>query len=197
MITMSEHPKPGRPRSAQADEAILAAARELLAEGGLANLTVEGTAHRAGVAKTTVYRRYPSRLDLAVAAIAALVSDTRPSGDSIEEKTTSGLGLFQQSMRGPGAQAAYLSVAAAAAQDPLVHERFAETVLSPTENKLRMDLQTAIDGGEASPDVDLDFLHDVLVGTLLHRFVIRQEPMDDTFREQFTALVRFVYRDPR
>lgn len=194
---MSDQPKPGRPRSPRADEAILAAARELMAEGGLASLTVEGTAQRAGVAKTTVYRRYPSRLDLAVAAVAALVTDDRPAGESIEDKTTSRLGLFRESMSSPGAQAAYLSVAAAAAQDQLVHERFAETVLSPTEKKLALDLQAAVEQGEASPDVDVDFLHDVLVGTLLHRFVIRQQPMDDHFREAFTQLVRFVYRDPR
>lgn len=70
----TQNGKPGRPRDPHADEAILAAARDLLAEGGLANLTVEGTAQRAGVAKTTVYRRYPTKLDLAVAAVADLVS---------------------------------------------------------------------------------------------------------------------------
>lgn len=51
--------RPGRPRDPRADAAILQAARDLMAEGGLSNLTVEGTAQRAGVAKTTVYRRYP------------------------------------------------------------------------------------------------------------------------------------------
>ena len=56
--------RPGRPRDPHADQAILAAARDLLADGGLSeNLTVEGTAQRAGVAKTTVYRRYPTKLD--------------------------------------------------------------------------------------------------------------------------------------
>lgn len=193
---MSEHPKPGRPRSPQADEAILAAAREMLAEGGLHNLTVEGTALRAGVAKTTIYRRYPSRLDLAVAAVGALVSQSAAAGDTIEDKTTSGLSLFQKNMGTPGAQAAYLAVAAAAAQDQKVHERFAETVLKPAERKLLIDLRAAIEEGVAAADVDIDFLHDVLVGTLLHRSVIRQDDLDESFQEQFTALVKFLYRTP-
>ena len=60
--------RPGRPRSAEADEAILEAAIELFAEVGLDGLTVEGVAARAGVGKATIYRRYPSKVDLVVAA---------------------------------------------------------------------------------------------------------------------------------
>lgn len=70
--------RPGRPRDPQADAAILRAARDLISKGGLANLTVEGTAQLAGVAKTTVYRRYPTKLALAVAAVAALISPDKP-----------------------------------------------------------------------------------------------------------------------
>lgn len=191
---MDNHAKPGRPRSPQADEAILAAAREMLAEGGLTNLTVEGTAQRAGVAKTTVYRRYASRLDLAIAAVAALLSDTVLAGETIEDKTVSGLNLFEESMGSAGAQAAYLAVAAAAAADPSVHRRFAEMVLVPTEQKLQADLQQAIEDGQADPDADIDLVYDVLVGTLLHRFVIRKQPMDESFHAALIELVRFVYR---
>lgn len=194
---MAEHStKPGRPRSPRADEAILAAARELMAEGGLGNLTVEGTALRAGVAKTTVYRRYPSKLDLAVAAIAALVADA-PAADSIEDATTAGLTLFEQSMGSSGSQASYLAVAAAAAQDPTVHERFAETVLDPVQRNLAVTLQEAIERGEASRHTDLDFVYDVLIGTLMHRLVIRKKPMDAGFATRFTELVRFVYNNSR
>lgn len=165
-----------------------------MAEGGLGNLTVEGTALRAGVAKTTVYRRYPSKLDLAVAAIAALVSDA-PEADSIEDATTAGLSLFEQNMSSSGSQASYLAVAAAAAQDPVVHERFAGTVLDPVRRNLEVTLQEAIDRGEASRDTDLDFVYDVLIGTLMHRLVIRKQPMDAGFGARFTELVRFVYNN--
>jgi len=59
----------GRPRREGADEEILAVARTMLSEGGYGELTVDGVAERAGVAKTTVYRRWPSR----GALIAALI----------------------------------------------------------------------------------------------------------------------------
>jgi AcrR family transcriptional regulator len=193
---MSEQsPRPGRPRSPHADQAILAAARELLAEGGLASLTVEGTALRAGVAKTTVYRRYPSKLDLAVAAIAALIAET-PEADSLEGATTEGLSVFEKTWSAPATQAAYLAVAAAAAQDPAVHERFESMVLAPVREAFAQTIDAAVARGEAGPQVDLDFTYDVVVGALMHRLVIRKEPIDGAFRQKFTELVRFTYGDP-
>lgn len=59
----------GRPRREGADEEILAVARDVLSVGGYGALTIDAVAERAGVAKTTVYRRWPSR----GALIAALI----------------------------------------------------------------------------------------------------------------------------
>src|SRR6476646_2234152 len=59
--------RPGR--RARSDEAILAATRELLVEGGVPGLTIEGVAARSGVAKTTIYRRWRDRDELALAAV--------------------------------------------------------------------------------------------------------------------------------
>src|SRR6266496_6782642 len=61
--------KPGRPRSAQAHKAILDATLELLAEGGFQGLSIEAVAARAGVGKTTIYRRWPSKNELVMDAI--------------------------------------------------------------------------------------------------------------------------------
>ena len=60
----------GRPRREGADEEILDVARDLLAERGYRELTVDAVAERAGVAKTTVYRRWPSKGALVAATIA-------------------------------------------------------------------------------------------------------------------------------
>jgi hypothetical protein len=59
----------GRPRREGADEEILAVARTMLSEGGYGELTVDTVAERAGVAKTTVYRRWPSKGALITALI--------------------------------------------------------------------------------------------------------------------------------
>lgn len=64
----------GRPRREGADESILLGARALLAEVGYASLTVDAVAERVGVAKTTVYRRWPTKRELIAAALTATVS---------------------------------------------------------------------------------------------------------------------------
>ena len=60
--------KPGRPRSERARQAVLAAAGELLVEGGMAAVTMEAVAARAGVSKVTVYKWWPSRGAVAIDA---------------------------------------------------------------------------------------------------------------------------------
>ncbi len=64
--------KPGRPRSAQAHQAILRATLEELAEVGVEAMSIEGVAARAGVGKTTIYRRWPSKEELIKAAIGVI-----------------------------------------------------------------------------------------------------------------------------
>jgi AcrR family transcriptional regulator len=160
-----------------------------MAEGGLSNLTVEGTAQRAGVAKTTVYRRYPTKLDLAMAAVAALVSGP-PEGHSVEESTAAGMQAWEQYMGSSGAQAAFMAVAAAAAADPEIHARFSETVVAPVRENVMATIHAAQEGGQASDDPPVDFIFDVTIGTLIHRQVIRQEPLTPEFAAQFTELLK-------
>ena len=73
---------PGRPRSLEADEAILEAAVDVFAEVGLEALTMEGVAARAGVSKNTVYRRYPNKLDLVVSAVRCYTNVGAPPPDT-------------------------------------------------------------------------------------------------------------------
>src|SRR5450755_1541159 len=72
----------GRPRSEEADRAILRAATELLAERGLPGMSIEEVASRAGVAKATVYRRWPSRGALALDAFVAEFTALQPLPDT-------------------------------------------------------------------------------------------------------------------
>lgn len=185
--------KPGRPRDPQADTAILAAARDLMAEGGLSNLTVEGTAQRAGVAKTTVYRRYPSKLILAVAALAALLGPP-PEGDSLDEAVRDSWDSFHGRFGSATGQVALLSVSAAAATDPQLHLLLKEQVLDPTRERVIKLIEEGSRRGDASSAACPDFVYDVLVGTLVHRAIIRQLPPDEDFFDRFAALSRYVYQ---
>src|ERR671924_2341262 len=90
-------PKPsprGRPRSVEARSAILRAARELLKEGGPAAVTMEGVAARAGVGKPTVYRWWPDR---SAVAMAALMESDAP--DATERRTRSSIQALKLQLR--------------------------------------------------------------------------------------------------
>jgi AcrR family transcriptional regulator len=68
--------RPGRPRSAKAHRAILDAALALLVEQGYHGLSMEAVAARAGVGKTTIYRRWPSKQEIVIEAIGQVGSPT-------------------------------------------------------------------------------------------------------------------------
>ena len=77
-----ESAKPGRPRESETDRVILQAALQLLTDKGYAGMSIEQVASLAGVGKTTIYRRYASKEELAAAAVGALRGDWGPPPDT-------------------------------------------------------------------------------------------------------------------
>src|SRR5947199_6104940 len=75
-------PKRGRPRSGRTEKAILQAASELVTSSGLADMTIEGVAERAGVGKASIYRRWPSKGALAFDAVLDAILATQPTPDT-------------------------------------------------------------------------------------------------------------------
>src|SRR5215510_2614841 len=82
-----ERKSPGRPRSARADEAIIEAVLDLLAEGTPAEaLSIEAVAARAGVGKATIYRRWSNKEALLVDAVASVKGEPpRIAGESVRD----------------------------------------------------------------------------------------------------------------
>lgn len=137
---MSELPPPkrgrGRPRSETADRAILDAASDILRELGYRDFTVDAVAERTGIAKTTIYRRWPTKGDLVAAAVApmpplsdvaSIVAETRavlhllrnPEGNAME---------VLRAVLIPR-HAALASLAGAAKADALIGELLARFIL--------------------------------------------------------------------
>src|SRR5581483_3183891 len=71
----------GRPRDAAADDAILHATVDMLAEVGFDRLTIEAIAARAQIGKPSIYRRWHSKAELVVDAVTALIPFTPASPD--------------------------------------------------------------------------------------------------------------------
>ena len=81
-ISARAGPKPGRPRDPEVDRAILQATLKLLTDRGYAGMSIEGVASAAGVGKTAIYRRFPSKAELAAAAIGSLRESWGPLPDT-------------------------------------------------------------------------------------------------------------------
>ena len=78
--------RPGRPRSEQAEQAIIEATLDLFAEQGFEGVCVEAVAARAGVGKATIYRRWPNKEELLLAAFGSLKSPfPEPKGVSVRD----------------------------------------------------------------------------------------------------------------
>jgi AcrR family transcriptional regulator len=180
--------RPGRPRSAEADDAILEAAVEMFAEVGFEGLTVEGVAARAGVGKATIYRRYPGKVDLVVAAAASFTQPQLPPPDT---GTTRGdlaalvAGLITILATTPLGRA-LPTLLAARTRVPVLDIAYAE-IVAGKRARSAVVIRRAIERGDLRPDVDPEFVIDSFVSPIFYRFLITNAPLDATFANEIVA----------
>lgn len=162
-------PTRGRPRSPEADRAILAAATELLEAEGYDRLTMEAVAQRAGVGKATLYRRWSTKVDLVVDVI-SLAFEEYPIADTGDTRQD----LMAMSERALSIIDGHVGrIMAAVSSEMSRNEALAEvvdeTLMKPRREALRTVVRRGIDRGDIRPDVDPDLLLDALVGALYYR----------------------------
>jgi AcrR family transcriptional regulator len=164
----------GRPRSAAADERILEVALEHLRERGYRDLSMEQVACDAGVAKTTVYRRYRNKADLASAAL-ALVSSAAfsdPLPDGTREALVEHLHRFERGIAtvGLGALGSLLDE-----RDSEALELHRERTIRRGQARSRAVLQRAQERGEIRADADLEIAIEMLFGSYFARRLAGRE----------------------
>ena len=150
---------PGRPRDASRDRAILAAALQILQEEGYRGLTIDGVAARAGVGRPTIYRRWPSKPALVVAALveaAELALPVRDTG-SLRGDLIAVQRRQVALMNSPESRRVTAGLVADLAADPELAERYVSQYLAPRRALVWQVLQRGIDRGELDPDADLAF----------------------------------------
>jgi AcrR family transcriptional regulator len=182
----------GRPRNPDADARITAAAAELMLARGFDKMTVDDVAARAGVGKATVYRRWPSKEDLAVAAMEQIYSAELPDADtgSIRGDLTQSFRnvlVFVNSLEGE----AYLRMSVAESiRDPRIAALYRSSTQRAEATATRM-YERAIVRGEVRPDIDVEIVVQWL-GGLLGARTITQRPLPGPDEVDF--LVEFTLR---
>ena len=163
----------GRPRSEKAEPAILDATLRRLGTQGVAGTTIEGVAAEAGVGKTTIYRRWPNKNDLILAAI----SDIVPPGDPPDTGTMAGdMAALAQTQRrrlsGSGLTGIVPRVLAESMSDPELHQDFVDRVVEPFRAMLRLFIERGIERGELRADLEVEALVDLLHGIPIYRMLM-------------------------
>ena len=184
-------PVRGRPRSEAADRAILRAATELLAERGLAGMSMEEVAARAGVGKATVYRRWRSRGVLALDAFMAEFQALQPLPDSgtLRGDLLAALRAWVRAVTRTPAGRILAGLIAAAQEDPELAAAWRARVLEPMRGQHRIMLRRAIDRGEIPASTDLDVALDLLYGPAYHRLLQGHRPLSDTFTRRVVEVI--------
>ncbi|MEO3788393.1 TetR/AcrR family transcriptional regulator [Actinocorallia sp. B10E7] len=172
---MRSEREPGRPREARVDVAALAAARELVCELGYADTTIDGIARRAGVSRTAIYRRWPSKALIVHAAVFP-ASDLRlhltVTGDLAADLRALVFGLAALFERRE-VLAAMPGLMADAVADARLREAFQAGLESAVRDELSGMLSDAVARGEAREDVSAETLLHLVTGTMLFRVAVR------------------------
>ncbi|HET9109446.1 MAG TPA: TetR/AcrR family transcriptional regulator C-terminal ligand-binding domain-containing protein [Ktedonobacterales bacterium] len=169
----TETRKPGRPRSAQADRAILAATLELIAQDGMQGMSLEGVAARAGVSKTTIYRRWPNRDALILDAlrqikVPATNFDTGAFRADITHFLLSLRDLLQDSLM----QQVTLRLLSEVASKPEWSKAFFRETMQANFEGLAGMVERARARGELRADADTLMVMEMIGGPVFYHFIV-------------------------
>jgi AcrR family transcriptional regulator len=161
--------RPGRPRQADLDGRLAEAVLALLREGGPAAVTVEGVATRAGVAKTSIYRRHANRAELLTSVLASAIGvPDLPAGGTVRDKIRSALEQAWRQMGdvlGPGGLAAIVGNT-----DPEFTDLF-RAELRPYDRALVARIRQDVGDGVLRPDLDEEGVVSLMLGAYLGELV--------------------------
>ncbi|MFD9545309.1 TetR/AcrR family transcriptional regulator [Streptomyces sp. NPDC060022] len=194
------HPKPtrsGRPRSAAADEAILEATRESLVDLGWSKLTMGDVATRAGVAKTTLYRRWAGKNELVVDAVAVLFDELElPDLGSLAADVEAVVLQFAALLERPETKTALMAVVAESTRDEALRDRIRKSIVDRQKRLVLEGRARAQERGELPAEPDsataartADLIFDVIAGAVVHRALVSAEPVDADWARRFTLLL--------
>ncbi|WP_204070953.1 TetR/AcrR family transcriptional regulator [Planotetraspora phitsanulokensis] len=161
----------GRPRSEKAEKAIIEAALDILGEGsGVSELSIEAIAARAGVGKTTIYRRWSNKEDLVVDALASLKPPIAPlKGESVRDDLVAYLQVVQSESSHVRTRCIMNIAMSQSDRHPRVAERFHEIAIKPRQEMLSAVLERGMANGELRADLDVPMAMAILSGTMMWR----------------------------
>jgi AcrR family transcriptional regulator len=174
----------GRPRDPATRKKILAAARELLNEGGLSAVTMEAVAAKAGVGKPTIYREWPNAQSV---AMEAFLETTKPQEQ--ERKRGKALDALRDQLHSiiktfstPTGRNTAMMIAAAQ-NDSELAKIFRNRFIMGRREEGRGILRAAVQARELRLDIDYEVTLDLIYAPLFFRLLIGHGPLDKAYAD--------------
>jgi AcrR family transcriptional regulator len=181
--------RPGRPRSADVDQAVLAATIELAGEVGVTKMSMDDVAERAKVSKATIYRRWTSKEALVLDALQSAISvlDETDTG-TLRGDLTAYLGQLVERVRNGRLRDVLPHLIEVACHDEALRSSLDQYVDSRRVPMLRI-LDRAAERGQLPAGIDVEVLVDALIAPFFYRRLLRNKVVDANFVDQLLALV--------
>lgn len=168
---------------------MLAATAELLFERGFAGASVDEISRRSGVAKTTIYRHWPTRADLLRDACSTIgTPQTVPDTGNFETDVTILLTDLARLLRTARWTSVLPSIIDAAERDPDIAAMYSK-LQGGYSAPLEAAIRNAVERGELPGDTDVATLIAALTGPLFYRRWFSREPLTDAFAKQIVRRV--------
>lgn len=170
-------------RSDRARQAVLHAADDLLVERGYAAVTMEGIAARAGVAKQTIYRWWPSKFEVLMDTFLEDAEDALkiPDTGTTTEDLRQHLHRLADFLTDAPAGQVMLALIGQAQHDRAMASVFQRRYLDDRRALDRTILERGVARGDVRKDVDPDLVIDVLYGPVYHRVLLTGLPIGSHF----------------
>ena len=177
--------RPGRPRSEQAEQAIIEATLDLFGEQGFEGVCVEAVAARAGVGKATIYRRWANKEELLLAALGSMKSPFPEPTGNVRNDLVAQLTVMCEDRADPRKARRYALLLGEGQKYPRLMKRYKETVVGPRHDAIREVIRRGMATGELRADTDVEIALLTLTGTVL----AKEKAADDSQSGEFAARI--------
>jgi AcrR family transcriptional regulator len=181
----AETRRPGRPRSEQAEQAIIEATLDLFAEQGFDGVCVEAVAARAGVGKATIYRRWPNKEELLLAALGSMKSPFPEPVGNVRDDLVAQLTVMCADRADPRKARRYALLLGEGQKYPRLMARYRETVVKPRHDAIREVIRRGIAVGEVRADADAEIALLALTGAV----IAKEKAADGELNGEFAARI--------
>jgi len=188
---MAQTPDPAR-RSERSQQAILAAAIELVHEVGYRKLTIEAIAARAGVGKQTIYRWWPSKGTIVLDGLLASVGDSDdlalPDTGDVDADLRGVVRAIVDELADTKLSGTTRALMIDIQGDPTLADKVLNHLLRPQLDAIADRLRAAQDAGQLRRDLDLPVAVEMFIGPLYHRWLLQTGPLTPSYAYTVTDL---------